>query len=200
MNDSEITSGSSYHGARQASMTFAPEIETAAIALCWREPERLAIVKRELDPAVHFIQPALRYLLEAIDLAWRELGTLDFACVIQVLRELGKLEEAGGLEGASDVWREGEFLDSPIWKAGQTEKLLADYLELLKGYALSRQDCSAFHPFTGGKVTLWLNKVRRWENDPDFIGEARVAGRRYVAKAWNSSDGEFLNIRLEPIS
>src|ERR1700756_1058313 len=124
--NSEITSASNYHAASETStFLFAPEIENAFMGLVWRQPDRLADVKRQLDPAIHFIQPHLRWILEAIDLAYRELGTVDFASVIQVLRELGRFEDVGGLEGAKDVWMEGDFLCSPIWRSEQTEKLFA---------------------------------------------------------------------------
>src|ERR1700757_5192333 len=73
------TGASGFQKGDQPTLTYAPEIEAAMLGILWRQPERLAVIKRELDPTVHFVQPALRYLLEAIDLAYRELGAVDFA-------------------------------------------------------------------------------------------------------------------------
>jgi hypothetical protein len=194
-----------YHQPLQAStepatFLFAPEIETALIAIAWRQPARLALVKRELDPAIHFFQPHLRWLLEAIDLAHRELGTADFASVIQVLRELGRLEDAGGLPGVNAVYEAGEFLASLIWRPEQTETLFALYLELLKTYAINRaaDPPRPVYQFTGGKGTLEINKRRQKESDPDYLGEARVCGRSYLVRAWLTNDDSFLNFQLEP--
>ncbi len=185
-------------------LTYAPEIEAAMLGILWREPERLAVIKRELDPAVHFVQPALRWILEAMDLAYRELGTVDFASVIQVLRELGKLEEAGGLEGANEIWAEGDFLDSPVWQVtNKTQVLFDHYLGMLKSYAQSRQSCSTFHPFTSGKFQIFNNKLKCDLRDPDVIGQGRIAGRNYELKGWTrltDSGEEFLQCQLYPKS
>src|SRR4029077_15017363 len=67
------------------SFHFAPEIEQALVSLCFYAPERIAVLKRELDVEVHFTRPELRNILEAIQLAYYELGQSDFASVITTL-------------------------------------------------------------------------------------------------------------------
>jgi hypothetical protein len=37
---------------------FAPEIEASVLSECWHEPDRLATLKREPDPTVHFTRPS----------------------------------------------------------------------------------------------------------------------------------------------
>jgi hypothetical protein len=202
MSSTRITSAPNYHGAPPASIPsflFSPEIETALIGLLWREPDRISIVKRELDPALHFVQPHCRWLLEAIDLAYRELATVDFACVIEVLRELGRLEDVGGLEGANELWNAGEFLNSPVWQAmGKTDALFAEYLRMIKQYAVNRgeQPPRPTYLFIGGKGTLLLDKAR--VKADHYTGEVSVAGRWYSVRAEVGSEGEFINLRFEP--
>lgn len=185
-----------------STLLFSPEIETATVAIAWREPERVALLKRQLDPALHFIQPHCRWILSAIDIAWGELGLADWPNVIQILRELSRLEDAGGLDGVLDVWREGEFLSSSVWQqAGKTDKLFAHYIKMLKAYALARQKVPplAYKHFVGGKGTLWLNKVRKNKSAPDFAGEARISGKLYQLKGWLSTNGQFLNVSFDEL-
>jgi hypothetical protein len=190
---------------------FAPEIEQAMVALCFQAPHRVATVYRELDPAVHITRPELRFILEAIDLAYRELGAMDFASVIQVLRELGRLEACGGAPGVNSVFEEyryGFWKPNPeteqkiFWKPDPEaeEEIFTHYIETLKTYAINRQKDppQPVYRFTDGKATLVPNKVKRKESDPDFIGEARVHGRSYIAKVWIAIDGSFLNFRFQP--
>jgi hypothetical protein len=192
-----------YHAVDERSTStlfFAPEIESGLIGLVWREPDRLGTLKRELDPALHFLQPHCRWLLEAIDLAYRELGTADFACVIQVLRELSRLEDVGGLEGANEIYKMAEFVDSPAWNQKLSDRLFTHHLESLKTYAINRQEQPprSTYLFRSGKATLVPNKVKRSQNSADFIGEAWICGRWYVVGASLALDGSFLNFRFEP--
>jgi hypothetical protein len=176
---------------------FAPEIEQALVALCFQAPHRVATVYRELDPAIHITRPELRFILEAIDLAYRELGATDFASVIQVLRELGRLAACGGAPGVNSVFEEYRYgFSSPEAE----EAIFAHYLQMLKTYAISREQTPLppVYYFVGGKGTLALNKAKRREFEPEFIGEARIAGRWYTVGASPSSDGSFLNFRFEP--
>jgi hypothetical protein len=176
---------------------FAPEIEQSLVALCFHAPGCIATVYRELDPQIHITQPHLRFILEAIDLAYRELCTADFACVIQVLRELGRLEACGGAPGVNSVFEEYRYgFSSPEAE----EAIFAHYLQMLKTYAISREQTPMppVYYFVGGKGTLARNKAKRREFEPEFIGEARIYGRWYMVGASLAEDGSFLNFRFEP--
>ena len=48
--------------------------------------------------------------------------------------------------------------------------------------SIEREKAGLDHP--GGHLELWLNKERRTETDPQWIGTGRVAGRHYRASAW----------------
>ena len=179
------------------SFLFAHEIETSMIALVWHALDYVATIKRELDPMLHFTQPHLRHLLEAIELSYRELGVADFGSVIQILRELGQFDACGGLLGINAIFEQSRYgFSSP-----EAEKeIFTHYLEMLKTYAVNRaSDASrpVYH-FTGGKGTLTLNKAKRRSSEPEYIGEARICGRWYTVGASPSADGSFLNFRFEP--
>jgi hypothetical protein len=166
---------------------FAPEIEQSLVSLCFYAPERIALLKRELDPRVHFTRPELRHILEAIDLAYRELGSTDFASVIQTLRELGRLEDCGGPCGVNAVFEEYRYgLSSP----DALEQIFAYYIEMLKAYAQARsnQPPVNVYRFLRGDITLVKNKTRTTDRCPDWIGEGKVAGRTYRASAFGNQD------------
>ena len=172
---------------------FAPEIEQALVAACFQKPERIATVYRELDPSVHFTDPKLRHILAAIDLAYRELGSTDFASVIQVLREEGKLESCGGAAGVNSVLEEYRYgFSSPEAE----EEIFTHYLETLKAYALGRKNNEPVYRFNRGDLKLVPNKAKRSYSAPGFIGEGKVAGRLYRAAAWRTAEG--LSISLIP--
>lgn len=170
---------------------YAPEIETAFVSICFHQPERCGVAYRELDPQVHFIQPHLRHILEAIDLAYRELGMADWPSVIQVLREQNRLEACGGLDGINQVYI--AHTPTPV-----TGRIFDHYLDLLKDYAVNRKldPPQKTYKFTDGKGTVVPNKVKRKETDPDELGQAFVAGKAYSVKVWRSP--EFTNFRLYP--
>jgi DnaB-like helicase N terminal domain len=176
---------------------FAPEIEQSLVALCFHDPGCIATVYRELDPQIHITQPHLRFILEAIDLAYRELCTADFASVIQVLREEGKLENCGGAAGVNSVLEGYRYgFSSPE----AAEQIIAHYIETLKVYAINRKKDAPerVYRLTGGIATLALNKAKRRDFEPNYLGEARIAGRWYTVGASPSLDGSFLNFRFEP--
>lgn len=166
---------------------FAPEIEAAIVSVCWHEPDRLATVYRELDPAVHFTQSHCRWLLEAVDLAYRDLGCVNFETVIQVLRETGHLEDCGGLEGANQVYGLEEYgRDDPV----RNEKIFRHYLEMLKTYAVHRSQVPPrpVYAFTAGWLVLHPNKAKISQGGPDALGEGKIAARSYNASMWVESD------------
>lgn len=188
---------------------FAPEIEAALVSCAWHEPDRLAVVYRELDPAVHLSQPHLRFLMEAIDLAYRDLGCVNFEVVIQVLRETGHLEHCGGLEGANQIY--GLELDSygeaarfsKLCDQVRNEKIFRHYLEMLKIYAVHRSQVPPrpVYVFTKGWLALHQNKIKSSRGAPDALGEGKLAGRSYAAAMWIETDehgNQIFKVSLTP--
>jgi len=176
------------------SFHFAPEIEQSLVSLCFYAPERIATLKRELDPKVHFTDPKLRFILEAIELAYRELGTNDFASVIQTLRELGRLDACGGPSGVNAIFEEYRYgFSSP-----QAQQEIFDhYLDMLKRYAVARSSNTNLLFFNRGDLVLTLNKAKATPRSPDYIGNGKVAGKPYSATAYQSKDGN-LSVSLLP--
>jgi DnaB-like helicase N terminal domain len=170
---------------------FAPEIEQSLVSLCFYAPERIATLKRELDPQVHFTRPELRHILEAIDLGYRELGARDFATVICVLRELGRLQDCGGLSRVNAIFEEYRY---GLSSEQALEQIFTHYIEMLKAYALGRQTAQPVFRFNRGDITLLPNKLKRSPSSPDFIGEGKVAGRFYRAAEWINSGGHSVSL------
>jgi DnaB-like helicase N terminal domain len=167
---------------------FAPEIEQSMVSLCFYAPERIAVLKRELDPAVHFTRPELRHILQAIELAYRELGASDFASVITTLRELGRLEDCGGPSGVNAIFEEYRYgFSSPQAQ----EEIFLHYLDMLKRYAVARSSNSNVLFFNRGDLILSPNKAKQSQRSPDYIGNGKVAGKPYSATAYQSKDGNL---------
>jgi hypothetical protein len=171
-----------------STFNFAPEIEQSLVSLCFYAPERIALVYRQLDPALHITRPELRHILEAIDLAYRELGLRDFASLIQILRELGHLEACGGPPGVNAVLEEYRY----GFSCPQAEAEIFDhYLDMLKRYALARSSNSIVLFFNRGDLLLTPNKIKASPHSPDYIGIGKVAGKPYSARAYQSKDGNL---------
>jgi hypothetical protein len=167
---------------------FAPEIEQSLVSLCFYAPERIAILKRELDLGLHFTRPQLRHILEAIELAYRELGQSDFASVIQTLRELGRLEDCGGPSGVNQIFEEYRYgFSSPQAQ----EEIFLHYVDMLKRYAVARESNTNVLFFNRGQLLLCPNKTKASPHSPDYIGKGKVAGKPYCATAYQSRDGNL---------
>ena len=170
---------------------FAPEIEQALVALCFQAPHRVATVYRELDPAIHITRPELRFILEAIDLAYRELGEHDFASVVTVLREQGHWDACGGSLGVNSVFEEYRYgFSSPEAE----QEIFSHYIEMLKAYALGRETNQLVYRFNRGDIRLVPNKTKHSESAPDYVGEGKVAGCLYRVAEWVNSQGHFLSL------
>jgi hypothetical protein len=169
-------------------LVFAPEIEQSMVSLCFYAPERIAVLKRELDLALHFTRPQLRHILQAIELTYRELATTDFASVIQTLRELGRLEDCGAAAGVIQVFEEYRYgFSSP-----QAQQEIFDhYVDMLKRYAVARSNNTNVLYFNRGDLVLTPNKAKATTRSPDYIGNGKVAGKPYSAIAYRSKDGNL---------
>jgi DnaB-like helicase N terminal domain len=167
---------------------FAPEIEQSLVSLCFYAPERIAMLRRELDPQVHFTRPELRHILVAIELAYGELGVSDFASVIQTLRELGRLEDCGGPAEVNAIFEEYRYGFS---SAQAQEEIFLHYLDMLKRYALARSSNTNVLFFNRGDLLLSPNKTKASPHSPDYIGNGKIAGKPYLARAYQSKDGNL---------
>jgi hypothetical protein len=167
---------------------FAPEIEQLLVSLCFYAPERIALLKRQLDPKVHITRPELRFILEAIELAYGELGSRDFASVIQTLRELARLDDCGGPTGVNAVFEEYRYGFSSPQAEGE---IFDHYVDMLKRYAVARSSNTNLLFFNRGDLLLTPNKAKQSPRSPDYIGNGKVAGKPYWATAFQSKDGNL---------
>jgi hypothetical protein len=172
---------------------FALEIEVVTVSTIWRQPARCAEFLRVCDPLVHLTQPYLRIILEAVQIAYAELNAADWATVVEVVRELGQFEEVGGLDGLNTVYSATEI--TPV-----IDPIFNHHIELLQEYARARQmdPPRPVHRFSGGRGTARINKASHRPANPEYLGDAIVRGLAYVVRVDVSSDGTFLNFRLEP--
>jgi hypothetical protein len=178
-----------------ATFVYAHEIENGIVSVAWHHPSFLAIIQRDLDLELHFTQPHLRYLIEALSLAYSELGTTDFSVVIETLRETGRLLDCGGKQGLNELYE--------LFLYGQDqnrfELIFAYFLERLQTYAVARTDgTTAPARFLGGKGTISPNKVKRNVHSPDYAGSIRISGRIYDVALWINPRGEFVNLTFLP--
>jgi DnaB helicase-like protein len=177
----------------QKSTLFAHQIEQALLAAVFRVPERISAVKQQLDVERCIIDPVLRHIFEAIDLAYTHHSDADFATVIQILGEFDRLEACGGVEHVSELFEQYAWgFSSPE----AAEKIIAHYIEMLRTYALGREEGKPVFKFNRIDVQLKPNKLKRSESAPDYIGSGMVAGKLYRAAAWKSEDG--ISVSLTP--
>jgi hypothetical protein len=167
----------------------APEIETALVAGLWHEPFRLAPTLRWLDLDAHLSQPYLRLVVGALARCYSELGAVDFASVVECLRQLGQLDECGGVQ----------TLDT-LYEARWYAPLFDLYGDFLRAAALRRgDDQKAPVPFfSGGNGLLVVNKIRQSERSPFWVGSAWVAGKKYSLKAWPRKGEQSVDIKFTP--
>jgi hypothetical protein len=135
----------------------------------------------------------LRHIFEAIELAYAHHGDADFATVIQILGEFDQLEACGGPEHLSELFSQYAWgFSSPE----AAEKIIAHYIEMLRSYALGREKDIPIFKFVRGDIQLKPNKLKRSQTGPDYIGNAKVAGKLYRAAAWKSEHG--ISVSLTP--
>lgn len=184
-----------------ATFFFAPEIELSTVSILWHQPHRLGGFLRDLDPLVHLAQPYLRKIVEALLIAWGELGPdLDWATVVQIIRELGAFEQCGGIQGLDEVYSAAQY---GFEDQARSDKIFGHYVQMLRTYAQNREADPPRVPdyFTRGVINLYPNENKKGAGAPDAIGEGKIAGKLYRATASPQSDGtgrKFLKITLVP--
>jgi len=176
------------------SFHFANEIEQSVISILWHEPDRLGGFCREIDPGVHLSQPHLRIILHALDLAYRELNSCDFAIIVQVVGELGLFEEVGGREGLNRVFAIHEHRSS----RENIDAIFAHYVNMLKAYALGRSNHTPIYRFNRGDICLVQNLNKHGPNSPDLLGQGRIAGRAYRAIGFHQLSNDSYSISFIP--
>jgi DnaB-like helicase N terminal domain len=177
-------------GARRLHVSYyAAEVEAALLPLLWHEPDLLGTTLRRLDPATHFVSPAHRWILEAIGIVYGDQGCCDFALVVQVLRELGRLEDCGGLEGLNALYSQNWGYCS----------LLPEYVAILKEYATQRgvDPCRPVYHYASGSGNLGPNKLKTEQKHPTYTGSMKLCGRRYELHGWPAVGGQ-INFKAVP--
>jgi hypothetical protein len=164
----------------------APEIEAALVSLCWAEPAHLAKVLQKLDPLQHISQPHLRLLLQAIYECYAQAGDVDWALVVQWLRDSRALDQFDGLGGLELIYARPGY-----------NSLLAFYLEILRDFAAHREALPGIYPhfFSGGKAYL-KNHLKHTPKEPDLFGQGLIAGKNYVVRGWISNPQQPREISL----
>jgi DnaB-like helicase N terminal domain len=178
------------NGARRVHVSYyAAEVESALVTLLWHEPDLLGATLRQLDPEAHFVVPAHRWILEAIRIVYGDQGCCDFALVVQVLRELGLLEDCGGLQGLNALYAQNWGYVS----------LLDEYISVLKEYAIQRgvDPCKPVYRYVGGHGTITLNKLKTKDIHPDYTGILKLSGRNYALSGWNAG-GDSIELKAVP--
>jgi DnaB-like helicase N terminal domain len=169
----------------------APEIEAALVSLCWAEPAHLGKVLQKLDPIQHISQPHLRLLLQAIYECYTQAGDVDWAIVVQWLRDDQALDQFDGLSGLEIIYAR------PGYNA-----LLDWYIELLQDFAAHRAELPGVYPhyFSGGKGYLKDNPQKRFPKDPPILGQALVASKNYLVRGWrpNPNQPSTISLRFYP--
>jgi DnaB-like helicase N terminal domain len=177
-------------GARRIHVSYyAAEVEVALISLLWHEPDLLGITLRQLDPAAHLVVPAHRWILEAVQIVYGENSCCDFALVVEVLRELGRLEDCGDLQGLNALY-------SQNWGY---RSLLPEYVAILKEYATQRgvDPHRPVYRYAGGSGNLGPNKLKTQQKHPTYTGSMKLCGRRYELQGWPVVGGQ-INFKAVP--
>jgi len=118
-------------------LSWAEEVERALLAILWWHPLLIGLVRRELDPSIHLTLPKHRYILEAIEIAFREIGDVTWETVVQVILEIPKaFDECGGKEGLNEVYTDqGHYPSGPR----NPEPIVAEYIRFLKACAIQQE-------------------------------------------------------------
>lgn len=173
---------------------FSTEIEEAAVSMLWRNKDYCAQFLRDCNPLTHLQSPPLRTLVHAINLSQSELGATDFAGVVQTVRELGAMDELGGLDELNRIYA----IVEPTHCSSQ---LFPEYVRLLKMYADNRAitPLKPLYAFTGGQGRAYINLDKtKGKYIPDYSGPVQFQGQIYKISLNVAQKGEFVNVRIEP--
>lgn len=171
------------------------EVEQSFVSTLWHHPEFIDVALLSIDPETHILNPVLRTVLEMICVVFWETGITDWALVLQALREIGAVEECGGLQGLNDVYTDnGHFPEGRKYP----EPSVREYIRLLWYYQEQREQdpTKPVIRFSGGRGRLVPNRRAHRETDPSDLGEALIGGRRYRIAGWRDGDG--LEIKFTP--
>jgi hypothetical protein len=171
------------------------DVECAFIALLWHHPDYLILARRELDFSVHISIPAYRKILEAICIVHGEIGEADWNCVLHCIREMGVLEEVGGIEGLSDAYTDRSHCYEGY---RNPEVFFNEYIRLLKAYARVREvdPFKTVRRYTGHGL-LAKNKFTSRPGDPSAIGRLRCpcCGQALQLRGWRN--GSEIKLKAE---
>jgi hypothetical protein len=177
---------------------WAYDVERAFVALLWHSPDLIDTARQELDFDLCIVTPAFRTILQALLIVHGEIAETDFVCVLHCIREMGTLEEAGGLEGLNDV-----FTDIGHYPEGRRKPdvIYREYVRLLKAYALIRakNPYETLRHYTRGRGFLVRNKFATRPEHPCVVGKIPRCGcgKRCVIAGWPDGEGDGLNLTLE---
>jgi hypothetical protein len=110
---------------------FAPEIEEATVSMCWRDPVLFEQLWLRGNPEEFFGQRHCLEIMRAMKQCHEVVGALDFAMVVQCVRDRGMLEECGGVGELDRIYKMAEF--TPY-----TERVFYHHLERLDEYVRLR--------------------------------------------------------------
>jgi len=177
-------------------LSWAEEVERALLAILWWHPLLIGLVRRELDPSIHLTLPKHRYILEAIEIAFREIGDVTWETVVQVILEIPKaFDECGGKEGLNEVYTDqGHYPSGPR----NPEPIVAEYIRFLKACAIQRgiDPTKPVLHYTVGWGFLRRNKLAISSQHPVATGNAHFLGHYLRLAGWPDGD-EQMKLRFE---
>jgi hypothetical protein len=176
-------------------LRWAKEFERSLVSICWWCPEYLGQVRRELDPSVHFTLPCHGLVLQAIEIAYRELGDVTWETVVQVVSEIGGFQECGEKPGLNDIFTNENHYP---WGPRNPAVFVPEYIRLLKECAIIRKiDPTKPVPhYTVGWGSLRRNKLAISSQHPVATGNAHFLGHHLRLAGWPDGDDQ-MKLRLE---
>jgi hypothetical protein len=178
-------------------LAWAPEVEVETLGIAWWHPHLIALIQRELDPAIHFASPHHGTVLEALSIVFRDENYCPWGSVIACVIELGGFEECGGKQGLIEIHTSNGHYPWGVSQEG-AEPILRDHIRYLKEAAIIRGiDPSKPLPhYTGGHGFLQKNKAATKPTHPNAVGEAYVLGHKFNLLGWPAGDGVKLKMEL----
>jgi hypothetical protein len=140
--------------------------------------------------------PKHRYVLEAIEIAYREIGDVSWATVVRVICEIpGAFGECGAKEGLNEV-----FTDEGHYPCGDCnpEPILKDHIRFLKACAIQRgiDPTKPVPHYTVGWGILRRNKLAISSQHPVATGNGNFLGHCLRLAGWPHGD-EQMKLRFE---